>query len=102
MTERLIGIMAGTWLTCSALIWRHSPLQKVNAILCGVLAVGIAIVTIYAPRARYLAGVLALWIFLSALFTLPIKEMTLWSNVVCAAGILLVIHASGPRRAAFS
>lgn len=102
MTERLIGILAGTWLLSSAFVWRHTPLQKVNAILCGVLAIGIAVLDLYAPRARYLAGVLALWIFFSAVFTFPIKEITLWSNVLCAVGIVVGVHASGPRRAAFS
>jgi hypothetical protein len=102
MTERLIGILAGTWLVSSAFIWRHSQFQKVNAIVCGFLAIGIAVVNIYAPRGRYLAGLLALWIFLSAVFTFPIAEITLWSNALCAVGIGIGVHASGPRRAAFS
>ena len=102
MTERLIGIIAGTWLTSSAFIWRHSPLQKVNAIVCGLLAVGLAIASIYAPRARQWAAALALWVFVSAVFTFSITEMTLWNNAVCAVAILLGVHASGPRRAAFS
>jgi hypothetical protein len=74
----------------------------VNAIVCGLLAIGIAIFDLYAPRARSMSGALALWLFLSAVFTLSIKEMTLWSNVICAVGIVVGVHASGPRRAAFS
>ncbi len=102
MKERLISILAGTWLLASAFIWRHSPFQKVNAILCGLLAIAIAIFDLYAPRARYASGALALWLFLSAVLTLSIKETTLWSNVICAVGIVAGVHASGPRRAAFS
>lgn len=102
MLERFVSIMAGTWLVCSAFIWRHAPLQKANALVCGLLAIAIAIVTTYAPRARYLAGGLALWVFISALFAFSTKELTLWSNVVCAAGIAIGVHASGPKRAAFS
>lgn len=102
MLERFVSIMAGTWLVSSAFIWRHAPLQKANALVCGLLAIAIAIVTTYAPRARYLAGGLALWVFISALFAFSTKELTLWSNVVCAAGIAIGVHASGPKRAAFS
>jgi hypothetical protein len=102
MTERFIGMMAGTWLASSAFIWRHAPLQKANAIVCGCLAIAIAILDISAPRARFLAGVLALWIFLSAILTVSLAEMTLWNNVVCAVAIVVSAHASGPRRTAFS
>jgi hypothetical protein len=99
MRPRLIGIMAGTWLLASAFIWRHSPLQKLNAILCGLLTIGIPIFDLYAPRARALAGALALWVFLSAVFSFSINEMTLWSNGVCAVAIVLGVDASGPKRA---
>lgn len=102
MGERFVSIMAGTWLVASAFIWRHAHLQKANALVCGLLAIVIAIFTTYAPRARYLAGVLALWVFVSALFAFSVKEVTLWSNVVCAVGIAIGVHASGPKREAFS
>jgi hypothetical protein len=102
MAERFVGIMAGTWLVSSAFIWRHAPLQKTNALVCGLLAIAIAIFTTYAPRARYLAAVLALWVFVSAVFAFSVHELTLWSNVICAAGIVIGVHASGPKRAAFS
>ena len=98
MTKRLIGILAGIWLAYSVFLWRHSPLQKVNGIAGGFLAVSIVVVNIYSPRARYLAGVLALWIFFSAVFTFPIHQITLWSNAACALGIVVGVHASGPRR----
>jgi hypothetical protein len=102
MRVRLIGIIAGTWLLASAFIWRHSPFQKVNAILCGLLAIGIGILDLYASRARALVAVLALWIFLSAVFSFSINDMTLWSNGACAVAIVLGVDASGPKRAASS
>jgi hypothetical protein len=102
MRVRLIGIIAGTWLLASAFIWRHSPFQKVNAILCGLLAIGIGILDLYASRARVVVAVLALWIFLSAVFSFSINDMTLWSNGACAVAIVLGVDASGPKRAASS
>jgi len=100
MRFRLVGAVAGTWLLASAFIWRHSALQKVNAILSGLLAVGIAMLDLYVPRARILAAALALWVFASAVFSFSINEMTLWSNGACAVAIVLGVDASGPKRAA--
>jgi hypothetical protein len=89
MSERILGILVGTWLVISAFAWRHTPVQMANAVACGGLAVVLALVSVYWERARYLAGLLSVWIFFAALFTLRLREMTLWNNAVCAIALFL-------------
>jgi hypothetical protein len=82
-------MLVGTWLVISAFAWRHTPVQMANAVACGGLAVVLALVSGYWGRARYLAGLLSVWIFLAALFTLSLREFTLWNNAACGFALFL-------------
>ncbi|HVZ86354.1 MAG TPA: hypothetical protein VHG72_05260 [Polyangia bacterium] len=99
MTARFTSIVAGTWLIASAFVWPHSPLQKANAIVCGLLAIGLAVLNLYSPRLRYLSAVLAAWVVAFAVVAPGVPVPTRWSNAIAAVGILIGLQAGrAPRR----
>lgn len=51
-----------------ALGWSGGDLYKLNAIVCGMLAVIFAVSGLYRSEVRFLHGVLAAWLFTSSIF----------------------------------
>jgi len=91
MAFRLLNVLVGTWLAVSALGWPHAPAQKINAIICGLLAVILGVLRFYWQEAQYAGAVVAVWVFFFSVFTLLFTEVTLWNNALC--GVLLFATA---------
>lgn len=88
-TTRLFNAALGVWLVISAFAWPHSPAQRTNTWIVGVLAFVISLAASSAPRLRFLNTILAVWLFISA-FALPrISSGTLWNNVLVAIAIFV-------------
>jgi hypothetical protein len=92
---RLLSFVLGLWIFTSAWLWPHPHFSLVNAAIVGAL---VAWCSLWAARrnAGYWANAtLSAWLFLSTLlFTMPRvatvpSRMTLWSNSVAAALVLL-------------
>jgi hypothetical protein len=84
---RLVAGVLGVWLFISAFAWKHSPEQQTNTWVCGLIALGVAMLSSFVRSARYLNAALAVWLFISAfsLPTLPISSVgTTWNNVIVA------------------
>ena len=85
-TARIAGALLGIWLFISAFAWRHSPEQHVNTWICGLLALGVAMMAAFVRSARYLNAALAVWLLISA-FALPTSSVTAattWNNAIVA------------------
>lgn len=77
---RAINLALGVWLAGSTFLWAHSNAQLGNAWMVGIAVVVVAA----APRLRWVNGVLALWLFVSA-FALPHSAVaTVWNSVLVA------------------
>ena len=96
MTTGILGLCAGTWLTISAFVWHHTPLQMANAIVCGILVVLATLAAIYRRAAPRVEIALAVWIFASSVFSFSIHEPTLWNNILCA--VVVLVGAGGRAR----
>src|SRR5262245_37476327 len=84
MFQRVLNMLIGTWLIFSAFAWRHTSAQFANTVVSGALLLGFAVYSVYSRRGTQLSILLALWLFLSALFRLSINELTAWNNALCA------------------
>jgi hypothetical protein len=81
---RLVGAGLGVWLFISAFAWRHGPEQATNTWVCGLVALGLAMLAAFVRSARYLTSALAVWLLISA-FSLPTSSVgTTWNNAIVA------------------
>lgn len=98
---RSINLFLGGWLVVSAFMWTHSRAQLVNVCVVGITSAVMAALAMGTPRLRWVNGVLALWLFVSAL-TLPHSEVaTIWNSIAVALVMFSVSAAEtmGPIRA---
>ncbi|KYG06598.1 hypothetical protein BE21_03130 [Sorangium cellulosum] len=86
---RGINVALGIWLFISAFLWRHSQGQFTNAWVVGALCVLFALLAIWAPRARYVSALLAVWLFVSAWSIPALSAWTVWNSALVAIGILI-------------
>ena len=81
---RSINLLLGVWLVISAFLWTHSHEQFGNTCAVGVASAVVAALAMGSPRLRWINGVVALWLFVSA-FVLPHATVgTIWNGVIVA------------------
>jgi hypothetical protein len=85
----MLNMLIGTWLIFSAFAWTHTPGQFANTIVCGLLTVLFAVLSLYSRRGQQLGALLAVWLFLSGLFATSVKDPTAWNNALCAIAIFI-------------
>jgi hypothetical protein len=105
MPARALSVLLGIWLFISALAWYHTPAERTNTWILGVLCVIFALVAMRAPAARWLNTILAIWLFISV-WALPHAMLaTMWNNALVAIAIFFLSLVPGagerplPRRA---
>jgi uncharacterized membrane protein YccC len=99
MLPRILNMLIGTWLMFSAFAWSHPPRQLANTIVCGLLTILFAVLSLYSRRGQQLGASLAVWLFVSGLFTMSTKEPTLWNNALCAIAIFVCsLSMNNPER----
>jgi hypothetical protein len=68
MGARAVNAFLGLWLFLSAFLWPHPLPQLINAWMCGIFSVTIALAAIELDeRARYLNVGLGIWLIVSSL-----------------------------------
>lgn len=95
---RLVNLVLGIWLFISAFAWTHTPASRTNAAVVGVL---IVLVEVFAARQPIIRGfnlALAFWLAASTLLLAHATDVTIWNNLVVAAGILLFALMPSQRR----
>jgi hypothetical protein len=97
MTARIFNALVGVWVFVSAFVWPHAQAQKVNTAICGVLAVALAVATMYSEAARYVNVALGVWLFLSTFLLPGLGREPLWSNAIMGIAIFAsALIESGP------
>jgi hypothetical protein len=100
-----VTLVIGIWLIISAFAWPHALTEQTNAWIVGMLIALAAVVSMFAPSVRYIATLLSIWLFFSAIaFTSP-DGGTPWHDVIAAIVVFLVSliptttpHATGGGR----
>jgi hypothetical protein len=90
MAARVLNVLIGTWLFLSAFAWPHGLMQGMAALVCGILTMLTALVSIYYPRVRYVTAVIAVGLFVSSMSTAVRYDRTFWHNAVIAIAIFVV------------
>jgi hypothetical protein len=91
----LAGAMLGIWLFISIFLWPHTQDQMMVAWTLGLLLAVVGAAAAVAPDLRFVAGLLAILLFLSAIILPSVSPATGWNSVLVALALLLV--SFGPR-----
>lgn len=94
---RWAHMILGAWVVGSTLMWSPATATTINGCAIGALIVGAAVLAMYAPQARALNAILAVWLFASTLF-LPTVSALFVSNLLTAIGVLVLTPVRGVRR----
>lgn len=98
MVAPLVYALLGTWLLVSAFFWPHTGAQTTNALVCGGLAVMLAVSGLEGFRpARALLGLVGLWLFLSALVLPRFVLATAVNHAAAGAAMVLLAVMGVPR-----
>jgi hypothetical protein len=93
----MLNVLVALWLIISAFMWPHSTFQIANTLVCGFLALALAIAGLYDDRAGYLSAVLSAWLFASSVVAMGApSQATLWNNTLVAIAILVTSLAGKP------
>jgi hypothetical protein len=78
----------GLWLFVSAIVWPHTPAQRVNAWVVGVLAVTAALIALRGKKlGRYVNAALGGWLILTALLLPRMTQATFWNHLLVGAAM---------------
>ena len=93
----------GVWLAVSAFLWAHSSAQESNACMVGIVAAATAALGLKIARLRWINGVLALWLFVSAWMLPHVSSATIWNSVIVSMVMFSVsiIETSGSLNGAY-
>ena len=90
MGARAINAALGLWLFLSAFLWPHPLPQLINAWMCGIFSVTIALAAIELDeRARYLNVGLGIWLILSSLIWRDGHLGTVVNHVIVGVGLVV-------------
>lgn len=93
--SRWLNIMMGGWLVASAFVWPRAEALQANLTIVGVLIATLALYAIFAPAARRLNTLLAVWLLVSSVAVFDhLVSATVWNDIVVG---LVVLVCSLPR-----
>ena len=88
MGARLINATLGLWLFLSAFLWPHTPVERTNAWVGGMMAVTAALVGLSGRKiGRLVNGALGGWLIVSALLLPRFTAATFWNHLLVGAAL---------------
>ncbi len=90
-----INLALGVWLFISAFVWPHAMGQQTNTWILGVLVALASAWAMYAPNARYLDTIFAVWLFVSTLVIAHHSAATMWNNLIVAIVVFVLSLPGG-------
>lgn len=87
---RVVAVALGAWLIVSAFLWRHTYAQMTNGVICGVLAIVVALAASRLPQARFVNTLVGIWVFVSAFLLAAGSLATAWNEIFVGAALVAV------------
>src|SRR5690242_21801073 len=87
---RLVNVALCAWLFVSAFLWPHVGATAFSTWITGLLVAASALMAIWAPAARRLTTILAVWLFLTAVFFAHQSGLTAIHDAVVAIAMFVV------------
>jgi len=84
----LINAVLGAWLFLSAVMWPHTPAQRTNAWVVGMLVVTAALAGLTGRKAgRMVNAALGAWLIISAILLPRMMPATFWNHLIVGAAL---------------
>ncbi|HEX3762276.1 MAG TPA: hypothetical protein VHW23_26425 [Kofleriaceae bacterium] len=97
---RWVNLLIGIWLIISAFAWPHGGGARANTWILGALIAIASIWAMYAPGARFLNTIFAIWLFFATLVIYHASAATVWNNLIAAVIVfVLSLIPTPPTRA---
>lgn len=97
---RWVNLLIGIWLIISAFAWYHTAGAQTNTWIVGALIAIASIWAMFAPSARFLNTIFAIWLFFATLVIHHGSTATVWNNLIAAVVVfVLSLIPSPPTRA---
>ena len=95
MGARLVNVVLGFWLYLSAFLWPHTPFDRTNAWVTGIIAVTAALLGLRNTNVgRYLNAIVGAWLILSALLMPKARVATFWNHLLVGFALALFAMVS--------
>lgn len=90
MGARLVNALFGVWLYLSAFLWLHTPFERGNAWVSGIVVVTAALVGLHGLKVgRYVNALVGAWLIVSALFVPKVTQATFWNHMLVGFALAL-------------
>jgi hypothetical protein len=89
MGARVFQIVLGLWLLVSTWLMPQGQAASLNGLICGVLCIAFAAVSIKVPVVKYANTALGLWLFFTAFAFGGMASTTVWNQAIVASGIFV-------------
>src|SRR3982750_541792 len=94
MGARIVNAVLGLWLYLSAFAWPHTPFERANAWISGIVAVTAALVGLrHTKMGRHVNAAIGAWLIVSAVLMPAIRAATFWNHLL--VGFALAFFAMG-------
>jgi hypothetical protein len=93
---RWVNFAIGIWLIISAFAWPHTAGAQTNTWILGALIAIASIWAMFAPSARFLNTLFAIWLFFATLVVHHTSSATLWNNLIAAAVVFVLSLIPNP------
>ena len=97
---RYLNVLLGIWLFISAFLWSHTPQQRTNTWIVGLLVVAFSLWALSYATARYLNTAAAIWLFFSTWALPTLHAGTVWNNLLVAIAVFIFSLIPAGTRAA--
>jgi hypothetical protein len=97
-------MVLGIWLFISAFVWPHTPAQRADTWIVGVVFVIFSALAMSDDRLRFVNTLASVWLFIYTLAAPHVTSATLWNNLIVAAVVFALslvpgkAPTGGPRR----
>src|SRR4051794_27102433 len=95
MGARIVNAVLGLWLYLSAFAWPHTPFERANAWISGIIAVTAALVGLrHTKIGRYVNAAIGAWLIVSAVLMPGIRAATFWNHLIVGFALAFFAMAS--------
>jgi hypothetical protein len=84
------NFLIGIWLIISAFAWPHTAGAQANTWILGALIAIGSVWALYAPGARFLTTIFAIWLFFATLAIYHASSATRWNNLIAALVVFVL------------
>ncbi len=85
-----MNTVLGAWLVASVLLWHHRGPEGFNTLITGLLVIAVAPLAVWAPRIRFAASFLGVWLAATTLVFVHAHRFTFFHDLAVSIAIVAI------------